>query len=145
MAVAVARSQSMLIIVRKSDILTCSVRVSSTTCRGSVPIPRCPHRRGCGYTAVVVVVELVVVDVDMLLSVVDVLSLPETRAVDTRAPSPHQKPRLGGLALAFFKKKPSQSQHEAVNTARPGLAYLGPAWLGLRPQAGPGTSLTLPD
>jgi hypothetical protein len=28
--------------------------------------------------------------------------------------------------------------------ARLGLAYLGPAWLGSRPQAGPGTALESP-
>ena len=41
-----------------------------------------------------------VVDVDMLLSVVDVLSLPETRAIDSDGPpAPTKKPWLGGLAF----------------------------------------------
>ena len=52
-----------------------------------------------------------------------------------------EKPRPDGLALAFQECEPGQSRHEAVNTARPGLAYLGPAWPGSRPQAGPCTAL----
>ena len=40
--------------------------------------------------------------------------------------------------LWLFK---SASRHEAVNMARPGLAYLGSAWPGSRPQAGPCTAL----
>jgi hypothetical protein len=36
-----------------------------------------------------------------------------------------QKPRPNGLALAFQQGKPGQSQHEALITARLGLAYLG--------------------
>ena len=40
--------------------------------------------------------------------------------------------------LWLFK---SASRHEAVNMARPGLAYLGLAWPGSRPQAGPCTAL----
>jgi hypothetical protein len=53
----------------------------------------------------------------------------------------HQKPRLDGLALAFQNPRPGHSRHEAVNLAWLGLAYLGPAWLGSWPQAGPGTAL----
>ena len=56
---------------------------------------------------------------------------------------PTKKPRLNGLALAFQNPRPGQSRHEAVITARLGLAYLGLAWLGSRPQAGPGTALEL--
>ena len=52
-----------------------------------------------------------------------------------------EKPRPDGLALAFQERKPGQSRHEAVNMARPGLAYLGSAWPGSRPQAGPCTAL----
>ena len=52
-----------------------------------------------------------------------------------------QKPRPDGLALAFQERKPGQSRHEAVITARPGLAYFGLAWPGSRPQAGPSTAL----
>ena len=52
-----------------------------------------------------------------------------------------EKPRPDSLALAFQKCKPGQSRHEAVNTARLGLAYLGSAWPGLWPQAGPCTAL----
>ena len=52
-----------------------------------------------------------------------------------------EKPRPGGLALAFQEGKPGQSRHEAVKMARPGLAYLGLAWPGSRPQAGPCTAL----
>ena len=56
-----------------------------------------------------------------------------------------EKPRPGGLALAFQEGKPGQSRHEAVKMARPGLAYLGLAWPGSRPQAGPCTALTGTD
>ena len=52
-----------------------------------------------------------------------------------------EKPRPGGLALAFQECKPGQSRHEAVKMARLGPAYLGPAWPGSRPQAGPCTAL----
>jgi hypothetical protein len=52
-----------------------------------------------------------------------------------------EKPRLSGLALAFQNLKPGQSHYEAPSTARHGLAYLGPAWPGSRPQAGPCTAL----
>ena len=38
-----------------------------------------------------------------------------------------EKPRPGGLALAFQECKPGQSRHEAVKMARLGLAH------GLRP------------
>ena len=48
---------------------------------------------------------------------------------------------LNGLALAFQVPRPSQSRHEAVVMAQPGLACLGPAWFGSQPQAGPGTAL----
>ena len=37
------------------------------------------------------------------------------------------------LALALQDRKPGQSRREAVNKARLGLAYLGSAWLSLRP------------
>ena len=47
------------------------------------------------------------------------------------------------LALAFQECKPGQSCDEAVNMAWPGLAYLGLAWPGLWPQAGPYTALGL--
>ena len=56
-----------------------------------------------------------------------------------------EKPQPGGLALAFQEGKPGQSHHEAVKMARPGPAYLGLAWPGSRPQAGPCTALTLQD
>jgi hypothetical protein len=52
-----------------------------------------------------------------------------------------EKPRPDGLALAFQGWRPGQSHHEAIIRARLGLAYLGLAWLGSRPQAGPGTAL----
>jgi hypothetical protein len=52
-----------------------------------------------------------------------------------------EKPRPDGLALAFQKCKPGQSRHEAVKKARLGPAYLGSAWPGSRPQAGPCTAL----
>ena len=52
-----------------------------------------------------------------------------------------KKLRLSGLALAFQNPRPGQSHHEAVFTARLGLAYLGLAWPGSRPQAGPGKAL----
>jgi hypothetical protein len=48
-----------------------------------------------------------------------------------------EKPRPDGLALAFQQGKPGQSHHEADITARLGLAYSGPAWLGSRLQARP--------
>jgi hypothetical protein len=46
-----------------------------------------------------------------------------------------------GLALAFQTHKLSQSHDEATTLAWLGLAYLGPAWLGLWPEAGPCTAL----
>ena len=46
-----------------------------------------------------------------------------------------------GLALAFQESKLSQSRHEAVIAAWLVPAYLGLAWPGLRPQAGPCTVL----
>ena len=52
-----------------------------------------------------------------------------------------EKPRPDGLALASQEGKPGQSRRKAVTTAQLGLAYLGSAWLGLRPQAGPCTAL----
>ena len=54
-----------------------------------------------------------------------------------------EKPRPDGLALAFQECKPGQSHHEAVIKAWLGLAYLGLAWPGSRPQAGPCTALRL--
>jgi hypothetical protein len=45
------------------------------------------------------------------------------------------------LALAFQECKPGQSHHEAVIMAWLGLAYLGPAWPSLQPEAGPSTAL----
>ena len=42
-----------------------------------------------------------------------------------------EKPRPGGLALAFQEGKPGQSRHEAVKMARPIWAWLGLAH-GLR-------------
>ena len=56
-----------------------------------------------------------------------------------------EKPRPDGLALAFRESKPSQSCQEAVIAARLGLAYLGLAWPGLWPQAGPCTALYISD
>ena len=47
------------------------------------------------------------------------------------------------LGFGFSNGKPGQSRREAVTTARLGLAYLGSAWLGLRPQAGPCTALAI--
>ena len=52
-----------------------------------------------------------------------------------------KKPWLNSLALAFQNPKPGQSCHKAIITAQLGLAYLGLAWLGSWPQAGPGTAL----
>ena len=52
-----------------------------------------------------------------------------------------EKPQPDGLALTFQECKPGQSCDEAVNMAQPGLAYLGLALPGLRPQAGPCTAL----
>jgi hypothetical protein len=45
------------------------------------------------------------------------------------------------LGFGFSNPKPGQSHHEAIFMARLGLAYLGLAWPGSWPQAGPGTSL----
>ena len=41
------------------------------------------------------------------------------------------------LGFGFSNGKPGQSHREAITTAQLGLAYLGSAWLGLRPQARP--------
>ena len=49
----------------------------------------------------------------------------------------HQKAAAWRLGFGFSNGKPGQSRREAVTTARLGLAYLGSAWLGIRPQAGP--------
>ena len=54
---------------------------------------------------------------------------------------PTKKPQLHGLALAFQNPKLGQSHYEAVFAAQLGLAYLGLAWPGSRPQARPGTAL----
>jgi len=45
------------------------------------------------------------------------------------------------LALTFQTPSRAKSQDEAIILARPGLAYLGLAWPGSRPEAGPSTSL----
>ena len=67
-----------------------------------------------------------------------------TKAVNSHAQTFLRKPWPNGLALAFQDARPGQSPHEAVinNLARLGSAYLGPAWPGSRPQAGPCTSLS---
>jgi len=51
------------------------------------------------------------------------------------------RPWLSSLALAFQHPKPGQSCHEAISVAQLGLAYLGLAWPGSWPQAGPHTAL----
>jgi hypothetical protein len=56
-------------------------------------------------------------------------------------PAHHQKAMALWLGFGFSNAKPGQSHHEAIFTARLGLAYLGLAWPGSWPQAGPGTSL----
>jgi hypothetical protein len=56
-------------------------------------------------------------------------------------PAHHQKAMALWLGFGFSNPKPGQSHHEAIFTARLGLAYLGLAWPGSWPQAGPGTSL----
>ena len=47
--------------------------------------------------------------------------------------------------MAFQTCKPGQSHYEAIITAWLGLAYLGPAWLGSWPEAGPSTALLMSD
>jgi hypothetical protein len=54
---------------------------------------------------------------------------------------PFQKPGLDGLALAFEILSRAKAVVGPSLMARLGLAYLGPAWLGPRPEAGPGTAL----
>ena len=51
--------------------------------------------------------------------------------------NPRPEPRL----LACQNHRPGQSRQEAVILARLGSAYLGLAWPGSRPEAGPSTSL----
>jgi hypothetical protein len=60
-------------------------------------------------------------------------------------PAHHQKAMALWLGFGFSNPKPGQSHHEAIFTARLGLAYLGLAWPGSWPQAGPGTSLDKSD
>jgi len=58
-------------------------------------------------------------------------------------PAHHQKAMALWPGFGFSNPKPGQSHHEATFTARLGLAYLGLAWPGSWPQAGPGTSLVV--
>ena len=48
-----------------------------------------------------------------------------------------------GLALASHNPRPGQSRQKAVILARLGPAYVGLAWPGSRPEAGPGTALPI--
>jgi hypothetical protein len=56
-----------------------------------------------------------------------------------------RKLRLDGPALALLNPRPCPKPLQASNMARHSLAYLGLAWLGSRPEAGPGTALTVND
>ena len=60
---------------------------------------------------------------------------------DSYPPVP-EKPRPGPRLLAYQNHRPGQSRHKAVTLARPGPAYLGSAWPGSRPEAGPSTPLS---
>ena len=51
------------------------------------------------------------------------------------------KPWPDSLALAFSYLRPGQSRDQAMTLAWLGPAYLGLAWLGFWPEAGPCTSL----
>jgi len=63
-------------------------------------------------------------------------------AVARALSSASEKPWPDGLALACENHRPGQSHQEAIIIgAWPGSAYLGPAWLGSRPEAGPATAL----
>ena len=54
---------------------------------------------------------------------------------------PFQKLGLDGLALAFEILSRAKAVVGLALMARLGLAYLGLAWLGSQPEAGPGTAL----
>jgi hypothetical protein len=56
---------------------------------------------------------------------------------------PTKKPRPGGLALAFKTLGQAKAVIKPSTMARLGLAYLGLAWPGSRPQAGPSTPLVV--
>ena len=70
------------------------------------------------------------------------LELEVSTHIDTiPASTPHQKPRPDGLALAFRLSGQAKSRYRPLLLARLGPAYLGWAWPGSRPKAGPSTPL----